>query len=80
MSRENLPLLGLLFLLMIGGLILGQQFWVRSAPALEGETNSFRQWFWQSRSLDLIVQVGLFFCGALGIAALLPRDREDEEG
>jgi hypothetical protein len=34
---------------------------------------------WQSRSLDLAVQVGLIFVGALGIAALLPRGREDDD-
>ena len=33
---------------------------------------SFRQWFWESRGLDLVAQVGLIFAGALGIAALLP--------
>ena len=34
---------------------------------------SFRQWFWESRGLDLVAQVGLIFAGALGIAALLPQ-------
>jgi len=40
---------------------------------------SFRQWFWESRSLDLAAQVGLIFVGALGIAALLPRGKEENE-
>ena len=39
----------------------------------------FRQRFWESRNLDLAVQVGLIFAGALGIAALLPMDKEGGE-
>jgi hypothetical protein len=38
---------------------------------------SFRQWFWESRGLDLVAQVGLIFAGALGIAALLPQGADD---
>ena len=34
---------------------------------------------WESRSLDLVAQVGLIFVGALGIAALLPKGKGDEE-
>jgi len=37
------------------------------------ESAAFRQWLWERRSLDLAVQVGLIFVGALGIAALLPK-------
>ena len=40
------------------------------SSAAEG---SFRQWFWESRGLDLVAQVGLIFAGALGIATLLPK-------
>lgn len=38
----------------------------------------FRDWFWQYRGLDLVVQVLLVFAGALGIAAILPMEDEDE--
>jgi hypothetical protein len=40
---------------------------------------SFRQWFWESRGLDLVAQVGLIFAGALGIAALLPQGADDAD-
>ncbi|MEA3407922.1 MAG: hypothetical protein U9R48_07575 [Chloroflexota bacterium] len=63
--------LGLLF----AGMFLGQTF---QEPPQDIPQSSFRHWFWEGRSLDLIVQVGLIFVGALGISALLPRGREDE--
>ena len=71
-------LLGLLIvLLLLGGFWVGRRFIVdtRDAPA----SGSFRQWFWEKRSLDLAAQAGLIFVGALGTAALLPRDKEDAE-
>ena len=40
---------------------------------------SFREWFWESRALDLVAQAGLIFAGALGIAALLPREKETDD-
>lgn len=51
-----------------------------ACPEARGELveGSFRQWFWESRSLDLVAQVGLIFAGALGIAALLPRGKEED--
>jgi hypothetical protein len=42
------------------------------------ESSSFRLYFWQDRSLDLWAQAGLILCGALGIAALLPRPGEED--
>ena len=62
--------------LLLGGMFVGQQY-----MTLPSETNAtaFRQWFWEARSLDLAVQVGLIFVGALGIAALLPRGKEGDE-
>jgi len=56
-----------------------------AGPEADGTSaaeGSFRQWFWESRRLDLVVQVGLIFAGALGITALLPQgadgtDRSD---
>lgn len=55
-----------LFRLINGG---GMDFY------LEG---GFRDWFWEHRGLDLVVQVLLVFAGALGIAAVLPMEEEDD--
>jgi len=44
-----------------------------------GGTTSFQAWFWDQRGLDLIVQVLLVFSGALGIAAILPIEDEENE-
>lgn len=74
MSRDDLPWIGLMVLLVAGGLFIGRQ-WMHPLPDGKGasESAAFRQWLWERRSLDLAVQVGLIFVGALGIAALLPR-------
>ena len=76
MSREHATWVGVAALLLIAGLLIGWQF--LGLPE-DADAGSFRQWFWESRSLDLLVQVGLIFAGALGIAALLPRDKEGSE-
>jgi len=39
----------------------------------------FRAWFWEHRTLDLAVQVVLIFAGALGIAAILPIEKETHD-
>ncbi len=83
MSREYIPWIGVVIALLIGGLLMGQQLLAPSHDAdgvavPAGDDGAFRQWLWESRSLDLAVQVGLIFVGALGIAALLPRSREEE--
>ena len=86
MRREDILWIVLAIALLAGGLAIGRQFVAPAADArmdggadLGGEVRSFREWFWENRSLDLAVQVGLILAGALGIAALLPRDREDED-
>jgi hypothetical protein len=87
-SREDIVWIGLAIALLIGGLWVGRRFvspqpiaqGAQEIQGLEGGAGSFRQWFWEKRGLDLAVQVGLILGGALGIAALLPRGREDEEG
>lgn len=69
-----------LVLLLAAGLCVG--CW--SAPDAASSTpepsdnTSFRLYFWQDRSLDLWAQAGLILCGALGIAALLPRPGEED--
>jgi hypothetical protein len=75
-NREHASWVGAVALLLIAGLLIGWQF---LDPSEDAGAGSFRQWFWESRSLDLLVQVGLIFAGALGIAALLPRDKEGSE-
>ena len=79
MTRENLPLIALLILTMVCGLWIGQRLWVGPERGAQGEVEVFRRWFWENRSLDLLVQAGLIFGGALGIAALLPGDKEERE-
>jgi hypothetical protein len=76
MNHEYAAWIGVVVVLLIVGLLIGQQF---LAPPDDAHVGSFRWWFWESRSLDLVAQVGLIFVGALGIAALLPRSRENEE-
>ena len=79
MSRENWPWLGLALLLLVGGWWASHRLLV-STPADLEEVETFREWLWGTRSLDLAVQVGIVFVGALGIAALLPREDDDPHG
>ncbi|MBN1584475.1 MAG: hypothetical protein JXA89_27465 [Anaerolineae bacterium] len=78
MNRERLFWIVLFTLLLVGGMLIGQNTRRKSASSAELDADSFRIWFWQNRTLDLIVQVGLIFGGALGIAALLPGERENQ--
>lgn len=75
MNREHTAWIGVAALLLIVGLLVGRQF---LASPDNADVGSFRQWFWENRSLDLLVQVGLIFAGALGIAALLPWGKEED--
>ena len=84
MNREYVAWIGTVVVLLIVGLLIGRQFLSKPDDAStawrpELVEGSFRQWFWESRSLDLAAQVGLIFAGALGIAALLPRGKEENE-
>jgi hypothetical protein len=79
MGREDLSWIGLILVLLTIGLFLGQRL-LESGPDTDRLTSSmdFRQWFWESRGLDLAAQVGLILTGALAIAALLPRAGDNE--
>ena len=84
MNREYVAWIGTVVVLLTVGLLIGRQFLSKpddasAAQRPEPVEGSFRQWFWESRSLDLAAQVGLIFVGALGIAALLPRGKEENE-
>jgi len=74
-KRDYVAWAGIAVLLLAVGLLAGRQYW----PSQAEQIDAFRDWFWQSRGLDLAAQVGLIFVGALGIAALLPRDEHREE-
>jgi hypothetical protein len=67
----------LVLLSLVSGLVIGR--WLGATPAYvipEGP-ETFRTWFWSHRSIDLAVQVGLMFAGALGVAAILPPPHEE---
>lgn len=74
MGRERLFWAVILMALIASGVLVGRYLVGRTCDATADE---FRIWLWESRGLDLIAQVGLILAGALGTAALLPRDRGD---
>ena len=82
MSYRDSPWIILITLLLLAGFLIGQRFIpvepAQVLPQTENDEGAFRRWFWETRSLDLAVQVGMIFVGALGIAALLPRNKEGE--
>ncbi len=83
MSRERVIQVGFIVGMLIVGLLIGWYFnadaVIRSLPGDSPATatgNAFREWFWEHRGLDLLVQVALIFVGALGVAAVLPKHGE----
>ncbi len=77
MKRDTLLRLGVVLILMLaGGLLWRWQVASPDAPAVTLGEN-FRVWLWDMRGLDVVVQVGLLFVGALGITALLPESAEE---
>lgn len=77
MRRERIIALGVTILLLVGCPLISQR--VVTLPQGDNVA-TFRQWFWEHRNLDLAVQVGLIFVGALGISALLPREPDERGG
>jgi hypothetical protein len=67
-------LLGVLILLFLGW----GAFRLLNPGFFGGGDPGFREWMWESRSLDLLVQMVFVFAGALGIAAILPVENDDE--
>lgn len=76
MIRKNklLAVVVVLLLLSLGWLLFRV---INSDASAAIEEDGFRSWFWEKRSLDLIVQMVLVFAGALGITAILPVEDED---
>ena len=75
MKHEYVVWLIIVLVLVAAGVFLGRWL-VAEVPAEElnqqPEDATFREWFWERRSLDLVTQAGLVFAGALGVAAILP--------
>ena len=77
MSRERALQIGIVIALLVAGMLVGWYFSVTPGDATSTAAgNVFREWFWEQRSLDLLVQVTLIFVGALGVAAVLPKHEE----
>lgn len=79
MNRERALQVAVVAILLIAGLLIGSLF--NASPQdvpTTAASNVFREWFWEQRSLDLMVQVTLIFVGALGVAAVLPKHEESD--
>ena len=79
MKNERLIGAFLVLLTLGSGLVIDR--WLGATPehVMPEGAESFRTWFWANRSIDLAVQVGLIFAGALGVAAILPPLQEEDE-
>jgi hypothetical protein len=76
MKREYFVWIIVIVALLFTGWLIGKLTLAKSGTdTVNGD--AFRTWFWERRGLDLAVQVGLLFAGALGITALLP-ERDEE--
>lgn len=75
MQRERLTWAMLLIAVLLTGWLMGRLWRPDDGHALSDAT-TFRAWFWEHRTFDLLAQVGLIFAGALGVAALLPSRSE----
>jgi hypothetical protein len=66
--------------LLVGGLLVGRALPPASVKTGQAEdAMAFRTWFWEQRTFDLLAQIALIFAGAVGVSAVLPRDRESDE-
>ncbi|HCU57982.1 MAG TPA: hypothetical protein DF984_07170 [Anaerolineaceae bacterium] len=75
MKGRTLIYLSIIFILLGSGLILFRLLNQNISPTAEP---GFREWLWEARQLDVIVQVLFVFGGALGIAAILPFEGDDD--
>ncbi len=74
MYRKYLVWAALILTVLFIGWLIGHRLAPHVIVEVQ-ETTTFRAWFWERRTLDLLAQVGLIFAGALGVAALLPGRR-----
>lgn len=79
MKRETILWSTLAAVLLFVGLAVGRTLAPGASDHVEDIASTFRTWFWERRTIDLLVQVGLIFAGALGVAAILPHPRETSE-
>lgn len=76
MKKNTLfAIVAMLVLLTLGWLLFRG---LNSPEMITAGDDGFRAWFWEKRGLDLVVQVVLVFAGALGIAAILPVEDDDD--
>ena len=75
MKREYIAWTVAVVGLLLIGFIIGRGV---GAPQHHND-DAFRTWLWEYRRLDLLVQAGLILTGALGVAAILPRRRDDHD-
>ena len=68
------------WMLAIGALLLIGFLIGRGVAVPQSHVNeTVRAWMWEHRGLDVLVQVGLILTGALCVAAILPRHRDDHD-
>lgn len=76
MKKNTLfAIVAMLVLLTLGWLLFRG---LNNPEMITAGDDGFRAWFWEKRGLDLVVQVILVFAGALGIAAILPVEDDDD--
>ncbi|HET90776.1 MAG TPA: hypothetical protein ENN99_08580 [Chloroflexi bacterium] len=78
MNRNQLLVIVVITALLTGGVLVQRGLDVTTEDT-GSDDGGFRAWFWSYRTLDLAVQVGLLFAGALGVAAVLPHERDEED-
>jgi multisubunit Na+/H+ antiporter MnhB subunit len=78
MKIKRKHLMVVIFLIfLLSGLILFRM--INHDIEYESDKTTFQAWFWEKRSLDIAVQIGMVIAGALGIAAILPMEDDHNE-
>jgi len=65
--------------LLAGGWLVARAYGLQAQPSPDPPVDTFRDSFWSHRALDLAAQIGLILAGALGVAAILPDRREEDD-
>jgi multisubunit Na+/H+ antiporter MnhB subunit len=77
MMRRKIFIFILLFIVLFAGWFFFRL--INPESTIGHEDKGFTAWLWEKRGLDLMVQVALVFAGALGIAAILPVEDENDD-